>query len=58
MVGDVIPSWSPVKGVIEWQPLMKAPIARLIVSLQLNGQKVLAILPPTLKKKLKKIALN
>jgi hypothetical protein len=54
-VGGVIPSWSPAKDVIEWWASKQVPIARLIVSPALNGQKGSAILPHISKRKLKKI---
>jgi len=57
-VGDVIPSWSPAKGVIEWLVTKRDLIARPIVSQQLNGPKDPAILPLTSRRKLKKIPLN
>ncbi len=58
MVGDVIPSWSPAKGVTEWPLTKQVLIARPIVSLLLNGQKGLAISPLTSRRKLKKTISN
>jgi len=57
-VGDVIPSWSPAKGVTGWLNIPQVPIARPIVNPPSNGQKGPAILPPTSKGKLKKIPSN
>jgi hypothetical protein len=54
-VGDVIPSWSPAKGVTGWVNILQALIARPIVNPASNGQRDPAILPPISKRKLKKI---
>jgi len=50
-VGDVIPSLSPAKGVIEWWYMNRVPTVRPIVSLLSNGEKEPVILPLTSKRK-------
>ena len=58
MVGGVIPSWNPVKGVTEWSLTKQVPIARPIVSPPSNGQKGPATLPLTSRRKSRKIISN
>jgi hypothetical protein len=57
-VGDAILSWSPAKDVTEWLIIQQVPIAKPIVSLVLNGQRDLVILPPMSRRKSKKITSN